>query len=115
MCVWLQAVIGHIWSTWDLTYNHNELFFIYEDNTFFTDHAKHGYIKGDNTKSISLKLFFTHEQQTIQNIKVQHNGLDKNHADFFTMSRPKYSFQKHVGAFGLRKLSKLPKWHVSCT
>ncbi|KAL4568185.1 hypothetical protein LXL04_023792 [Taraxacum kok-saghyz] len=89
--------------------DHNEPVVIYEDNTAVIDQAKHGYIKGDNTKHISPKLFFTHEQQAFQKIEVQHIGSDKNHADLFTKSLPKYSFQKHVKAIGLRKLSELPK------
>ncbi|KAL4564637.1 hypothetical protein LXL04_028704 [Taraxacum kok-saghyz] len=107
-CVWLRAVIGHIRSTCDLAYDLNELVIIYEDKTDLIDQAKHGYIKGD-TKHISPKLFFTHEQQVFQKIEVQHIGSDKNHADLFTISLPKYSFQKHVKAIGLRKLSELHK------
>ena len=108
-CVWLRAVIGHIRSTCGLAYDPDEPIVIYEDNTAVIDQAKHGYIKGDNTKHISPKLFFTHEQQTFQRIEVQHIGSDQNHADLFTKSLPKHSFQKHVKAIGLRKLSELSK------
>ncbi|KAJ9540031.1 hypothetical protein OSB04_026537 [Centaurea solstitialis] len=107
-CVWLRAVIGHIRSTCDLAHDPDEPIVIYEDNAAVIDQAKHGYIKGDTTKHISPKLFFTHEQQTLQKIEVQHIGSEKNHADLFTKSLPKYSFQKHVKAIGLRKLSELP-------
>mgnify|MGYP001093116649 FL=1 len=106
-CVWLRAVIGHIRSTCDLAYDHDEPVVIYEDNTAVIDQAKHGYIKGDATKHISPKLFFTHEQQALQRIEVKHIGSENNHADLFTKSLPKYSFQKHVRAIGLRKLSEL--------
>ncbi|KAJ9559241.1 hypothetical protein OSB04_013855 [Centaurea solstitialis] len=107
-CVWLRAVIGHIRSTCDLAHDPDEPIVIYEDNAAVIDQAKHGYIKGDTTKHISPKLFFTHEQQTLQKIEVQHIGSEKNHADLFTKSLPKYSVQKHVKAIGLRKLSELP-------
>ncbi|KAL4592431.1 hypothetical protein LXL04_005425 [Taraxacum kok-saghyz] len=89
-CVWLRAVISHIRSTCDLAYDPNEPVIIYEDNISVIDQAKHGYIKGDNTKHISPKLFFTHEQQAFQKIEVQHIGSDKNHADLFTKSLPKW-------------------------
>ena len=81
---------------------------MYEDNTVVIDQAKHGYIKGDATKHISPKLFFTHQQQEHQKIEVKHIGSESNHADLFTKSLPKYSFQKHVKAIGLKKLSELP-------
>ncbi|KAL4561359.1 hypothetical protein LXL04_033524 [Taraxacum kok-saghyz] len=83
-CVWFRAVIGHIRSTCDLAYDPNKPVIIYEDNIAVIDQAKHGYIKGDNIKHISPKLFFTHEQQAFQKIEVQHIGSDKNHADLFT-------------------------------
>jgi hypothetical protein len=107
-CVWLRAFIGHIRSTCELSHDPDEPIVIYEDNTAVIDQAKHGYIKGDATKHISPKLFFTHQQQEHQNIEVKHIGSESNHADLFTKSLPKYSFQKHVKAIGLRKLSELP-------
>ena len=107
-CVWLRALIGHIWSTCELPHNPDEPVVIYEDNTAVIDQAKHGYIKGDATKHISPKLFFTHQQQEHQKIEVKHIGSESNHADLFTKSLPKYSFQKHVKAIDLRKLSELP-------
>jgi hypothetical protein len=107
-CVWLRALIGHIRSTCELPHNPDEPVVIYEDNTAVIDQAKHGYIKGDATKHISPKLFFTHQQQEHQKIEVKHIGSESNHADLFTKSLPKYSFQKHVKAIGLRKLSELP-------
>ena len=72
------------------------------------DQAKHCYIKGDATKHISPKLFFTHQQQEHQKIEVKHIGSESNHADLFTKSLPKCSFSKHIKAIGLRKLSELP-------
>jgi hypothetical protein len=107
-CVWLRAFIGHIRSTCELSHDPDEPIVIYEDNTAVIDQAKHGYIKGDTTKHISPKLFFTHQQQEHQKIEVKHIGSESNHADLFTKSLPKYSFQKHVKAIGLRKLSELP-------
>ncbi|KAL4582573.1 hypothetical protein LXL04_007126 [Taraxacum kok-saghyz] len=67
-----------------------------EDNIVVIDQAKHDYIKGDNTKFISLELFFTHEQQAFQKIEVQYIRSSKNHAYLFTKSLLKSSFQKHI-------------------
>ncbi|KAJ9558226.1 hypothetical protein OSB04_012840 [Centaurea solstitialis] len=100
--------IGNTAISWRSPHDPDEPIVIYEDNAAVIDQAKHGYIKGDTTKHISPKLFFTHEQQTVQKIEVQYIGSEKNHADLFTKSLPKYSFQKHVKAIGLRKLSELP-------
>ena len=107
-CVWLLALIGHIRSTCELPHNPDEPVVIYEDNTTVIDQAKHGYIKGDATKHISPKLFFMHQQQEHQKIEVKHIGSESNHADLFTKSLPKHSFQKHIKAIGLRKPSELP-------
>lgn len=56
-CVWIRAVITHIWSTCNLTYDPNKPVFIYEYAIDITDQVKHGY-KGGNNKHISPKLFF---------------------------------------------------------
>ncbi|KAJ9539549.1 hypothetical protein OSB04_032282 [Centaurea solstitialis] len=95
-------------DTCDLAHDPDEPIVIYEDNAAVIDSAKHSYIKGDTTKHISPKLLFTYEQQTLQKTEVKHIGSEKNNADLFTKSLPKYSFQKHVKAIGLRKLSELP-------
>lgn len=55
-----------------------------------------------------LDLIFTHQQQEHQKIKVEHIGSESNHTDLFTKSLPKYSFQKHVKAIGLKKQFELP-------
>ncbi|KAM2708614.1 hypothetical protein FF1_045210 [Malus domestica] len=89
-CFWLRAVMGHIRSSCDL---HPAL--------------KKGYIKGDNTKHIAPKFFFTHQQQEHQKIEVTQIRSQDNLADLFTKSLPKATFQKLVHGIGMRKLSEL--------
>ena len=65
---------GHIWRTRGLHYVLNEPVIIYENNIVVIDKIKHGYLKGDNTKHILLKLLFTHETKALKNNEVQHIG-----------------------------------------
>ena len=44
---------------------------MYEDNTACIAQLKGGYIKGNQTKHISAKLFFTHDLQQNGEIEVQ--------------------------------------------
>ena len=44
---------------------------IYEDNAACIEQIKEGYIKGDKTKHISPKFFFTHELQKSHEIEVK--------------------------------------------
>lgn len=53
-CVWVRSPIDHIRSTCKLSNNLDKLIVIFEDYTTVMDQAKHGYIKGDATKHISL-------------------------------------------------------------
>jgi hypothetical protein len=69
---------------------------------------KTGFIKGDNTKHIAPKLFFNQQQQEHQKIEVKSIRSQDNHADLFTKSLPKSTFQQHVRGIGLRRLVDLP-------
>ncbi|KAM2999491.1 hypothetical protein FF2_041016 [Malus domestica] len=80
---------------------------IYEDNAACIEQLKKGYIKGDNTKHITPKFFYSHHQQQHQNIEVKQIRSQDNLADLFTKSLPKSTFQKLVQGIGKRKLSKL--------
>ena len=69
---------------------------------------KTGFFKGDNTKHIAPKFFFSHQQLEHKKIEVKQVRSKDNHADLFTKSLPKSTFQKHVQGIGMRKLSELP-------
>jgi hypothetical protein len=66
-----------------------------------------GYIKGDRTKHISPKLFYTHELQKSGDIDVKQIRSSENLADIFTKSLPTTTFKKIVHSIGMRRLKDL--------
>ena len=61
--------------------------------TFITQ-IKWGYIKGDRTKHISPKLFYTHDLEENVGITIQQICLKDNIADLFKKSLPTTAFEK---------------------
>ena len=61
---------------------------IYEDNTGSIEQLSEGFIKGDKTKKLALKLFFAHEFQKDKIVKVKQIQSNENLADLFTKSLP---------------------------
>ncbi|XP_070668850.1 secreted RxLR effector protein 161-like [Malus domestica] len=70
-CFWLREVMEHIRSTSGLTSVVDLPTTIFEDNAACIEQLKKGYIKGDNTKHITSKFFYSHQQQQYQNIEVK--------------------------------------------
>ena len=62
-CVWLRSMIQHIRESCGLSSIKNNSIVLYEDNAACFALIKGGYIKGDRTKHISPKFFYTHELQ----------------------------------------------------
>lgn len=58
---------------------------IYEDNRACVAQVQQGYIKGDRSKHIDPKFFFTHELNQ-KEIDVQPIASNENLADLFTKS-----------------------------
>ncbi|KAM1579235.1 hypothetical protein ACFX15_040354 [Malus domestica] len=106
-CFWLREVMGHIRSTSGLTSVINLPTTIFQDNAACIEQLKKGYIKGDNTKHIAPKFFYSYQQQQHQNIEVKQIRSQDNLADLFTKLLPKSTFQKLVQGIGMRKLSEL--------
>ena len=106
-CFWLRSVVGHIRSSCDLLPAVDVPTTIFEDNAACIEQLKKGYIKGDNTKHIAPKFFFSHQQQEHHNIEVTQIRSQDNLADLFTKSLPKVMFQKLVHGIGMRKFSEL--------
>lgn len=107
-CIWLRAIIKRVQNTCGLYSTIDDPTIIYEDNAACIEQMKTGFIKGDNTKHIAPKFFFNQQQQEHQRIEIKQIRSQDNHADLFTKSLPKSTFQQHVRAIGLRKLSDLP-------
>ena len=64
-------------------------------------------IKGDRTKHISPKFFFTHDLEKNGEIDVQQIRSKDNLADLFTKSLPTATFEKLVHRIGMRRYKDL--------
>ncbi|KAK2434187.1 putative mitochondrial protein [Trifolium repens] len=102
-CVWLRSMIQHIQKNCSLSSGKMQTTIIYEDNTACIAQLKEGYIKGDRTKHISPKFFFTHDLQKNGEISIQQIRSCDNLADLFTKSLPGRIFEKLVQKIGLRR------------
>ena len=69
-CFWLRSVIHHIRGSCGLSFSKEVPTTLYEDNAACIVQLKNGYIKGDRTKHISPKFFFTHDLQKKGDINV---------------------------------------------
>ena len=70
-CVWLRSLIQHIQNTCGLSSGKINTTTIYEDKSARIIQLNDGYIKGDQTKYISPKFFFTHDLQKNGDINIQ--------------------------------------------
>ena len=59
-CVWLRSMIQHIQETCRLPSINGNATVLHEDNVACIAQITWGYIKGDITKHISPKFFYTH-------------------------------------------------------
>ena len=80
---------------------------LYEDNVVCIVQLKNRYIKGDRTKHISPKFFFTHDLQKKGDINVQSIRSTNNLADLFTKALPTATFERLVHSIGMSKLRDL--------
>ena len=77
---------------------------MHEDNAARIAQLKGGYIKGDRTKHISPKFFFTHDLQQNGEIEVQQIRSIDNLADLFTKTLPTSTFEKLRYKIGMCRL-----------
>ena len=75
---------------------------LFEDNT-----ACIAQIKGDRTKHISPKFFYTHELQKSGEIDVQQIWSSYNLADLFMKSLPTSTFKKLIHKIEMHKLKDI--------
>jgi hypothetical protein len=106
-CVWLRSVIQCVLGNCGLLCEKMLPTTIYEDNAACIAQTKEGYIKGDRTKHISPKLFFTHDLQKTGDINIQQIRSSDNLADLFTKALPTATFEKLVRNIGVRRLKDL--------
>ena len=76
---------------------------LYEDNVACIAQLKGGYIKGNRTKHISPKFFFTHDIQQNGDIDIQQIRSSANLTDLFTKVLPTATFDKLVYKIGMRR------------
>ena len=107
-CIWLRSVIHHIQSSCGLSPTIDPPTIIYEDNAACIAQIRGGYIKGDRTKHISPKFFYTHELQESKKIDVKQIRTNDNLADLFTKTLPTSTFEKLVSKIGMRRLCSQP-------
>lgn len=105
-CVWLRSMTQHIRSDSGMVEDNGPTI-IYEDNAACIAQLKDGYIKGDRTKHILPKFFFTHELQKAKEVNVVQIRSSENSADLFTKSLPTCTFKKLTKQIGLRRLKDL--------
>ena len=81
---------------------------LHEDNVACIAQIKGGFIKGDRTKYISPKFFYSHELQKKCEIDVQHIQSCNNLAYLFTKALPLTILKKLRYDFGIWRLRDLP-------
>ena len=60
-CIWLRSMIQHIRESCGLSSIKGDPTILFEDNAACIAQITGGYIKGDKSKHISPKFFYTHE------------------------------------------------------
>ena len=103
-CIWLRSMIHHIQESCRLSSVKDKPTILFEDNAACIAQIKGGYIKGDRTKHISPKFFYTHELQKNCDIDVQQIRSSDNLADLFTKALPTSTFKKLIYKVGMRKV-----------
>lgn len=112
-CVWLRSIIKNIQESCGLPDITRSPTVMFEDNTACIDQLKEGYIKGDRTKHISPKFFYTHELQKNGEIDVQQIQSCDNLADLFTKSLPNSTFAKLRRNIEMRRLKDMLQQNFS--
>ena len=103
-CIWIRSMIHHIQESCGLSSVKDKPTILFEDNAACIAQIKGGYIKGDRTKNISPKFFYTHELQKNGEIDVQQIRSSDNLADLFTKALPTSTFKKLIYKVGMRKV-----------
>lgn len=109
-CVWLRSIVHHIQEDCGMYAGKKTPTIMYEDNAACIAQLKDGYIKGDRTKHILPKFFYTHDLQKSGDVRVLQIRSNDNLADLFTKALPTATFKKLVYRIGLRRLKDLDEY-----
>nr|GEU88327.1 putative reverse transcriptase domain-containing protein [Tanacetum cinerariifolium] len=104
-CIWLRSVTQHIRESCGISSGQESPTVVHEDNAACIAQLKDEYIKGDKTKRILHKFFFTHDLQKSGDIIVQKVRSSDNQADLFTKALPTTTFKKLVHGTRMRRLN----------
>ncbi|XP_070017210.1 secreted RxLR effector protein 161-like [Nicotiana sylvestris] len=91
-CIWLRSMTQYNMCGFPMETDNPTT--LYEDNVACIAQLKGGYIKGDRTKHISPKFFFTHDFQQNGEINVQQIRSCEILADLFTKALLTSTFEK---------------------
>ena len=101
-------MIQHIQETCGLPSIRGNATKLQEDNAACIAQIKGGFIKGDRTKHISPKFFYTHELQEKGEIDVQQIRSCNNLADLFTKALTSITLKSLRYDIEMQKLRDLP-------
>ena len=101
-------MIQHIQETCGLPSIRGNATMLHEDNVACIAQIKGGFMKGDRTKHISPKFFYTHELQKKCEIDIQQIWSCNNLANLFTKALPSTTLKKLRYDIGIRRLRDLP-------
>ena len=102
-------MIQHIKESCGLPFSKDNPTTLFEDNVACIAQINCGYIKGDRTKHISPKFFYTHELQKNGEIDIQQIRSSDNLADLFTKALPTSMFRKLKYKIGMRQPKDVDK------
>ncbi|KAG7527793.1 hypothetical protein ISN44_Un262g000030 [Arabidopsis suecica] len=105
--VWLDPFQGYVGSLLQDAATTTSKTIIFGDNTACIAQLKDGYIKGDRTKHILPKFFFTHDLQRDGEVRVVQVRSSDNSADLFTKALPTSTLRKLTHQIGMRRLKDL--------
>ncbi|GKB97922.1 hypothetical protein Tco_0984059, partial [Tanacetum coccineum] len=110
-----RSQIGYVFTSSNTAISlcRDDLTIVPEDNAACIAQLKDGYIKGDKTKHILPKFFFTHDLQKSGDIIVQKIRSGDNQVDLFTKALPTTTFKKLVHDTGMRRLNQLKIFQAS--
>ena len=106
-CILLRSQIQHIQESFKLPSIKDNPTTLFQDNVACIAQIKRGYIKGDITKHISPKVFYTQELKKSGGIDVQQIRSSDNLKDLFTKSLPTSTFKKLIHKIGMHQLKDI--------
>ena len=90
-----RSIVHHIQEDCGMYAGKKTLTIMYEDNAACIAQLKDEYIKGDRTKHILPKFFFTHDLQKSDDVQVLQIRSNDNLADLFTKALPTSTYSSY--------------------